>query len=502
MGFFQPIQQVKTMQRTILFLLIFINPIILFAQITTINRKVAQKNYEGYLLMQEKKYKEALVFFNDAINDDPEAYFIYQNRAMCYLSLKDTTRAINDFKTTAKLDPKNPEVRFLLGNISKNRSDTTAAIQFFKKAIDLADTTFAGDKLLIMNRFLGNVYFKRQEFDTALVYFNHLKCIDSLNSSVFISSAACYFYLNQTEAFCSDAERAYVLGGAITCNILSHNCKGCKHLKQLVETPAEKLNAVDKRLAMVIERQGSMEKPKPSILIGQQQSSAKVKVYYDENWQICLPDYAVFYRESLWSGINNFFGGSFQDFYSTGELFSEGTIEGKKMTGSYKSLNKNGKVQIQGQFANGEPVGKWTYFREDGAPDYEFEFTMDDFSVKILSPENHNYSINTGTGDFYFLIEKWSEMNIELKGAFKDFKRDGVWEYSFGDELIAVETYREGNFRKGYVKSQLGQQSMQNSLIKSSVLVPPHIVQISQLQFSSNEAAIFYPFISMASFIR
>ena len=67
------------MQKTLLLFLIFINPVILFAQITTINRKVAQKNYEGYILMQEKKYKEALVFFNDAIKDDPEAYFIYQD---------------------------------------------------------------------------------------------------------------------------------------------------------------------------------------------------------------------------------------------------------------------------------------------------------------------------------------------------------------------------------------------------------------------------------------
>ena len=91
------------MQKTLLLIAIAIFPTISFAQKTSINRKVAQKNYEGYVLMQEKKHKEALVYFNDAIADDPEAYFVYQNRAVCYLNIGDTTRAINDFKTNIKL---------------------------------------------------------------------------------------------------------------------------------------------------------------------------------------------------------------------------------------------------------------------------------------------------------------------------------------------------------------------------------------------------------------
>ena len=483
------------MQKTLLLIAIAIFPIISFAQKTSINRKVAQKNYEGYVLMQEKKHKEALAYFNDAIVDDPEAYFVYQNRAVCYLNIGDTTRAINDFKTNIKLDPKNAENRFTLGNILKNRNDTTAAIGLFKEVFELIDTSFAKEKLLIMNRFLGNVYFTRQQYDTALVYFNQLKIIDSMNSSVFISSAACNFYLNQTGQFCNDAERAFVLGGAVTCQILFSHCKGCAHLKQLTETPVSKLNKVDKRLAMVIERDQPVASATPDFDPASDLGSAKIKVYYNSNWQICLPDDAAYYRESFWSGKQNFFGGDFKDYYNSGELFSEGTIDRKKMTGAYKSFYKNGQVQILGQFANGGPVGKWIFYLENGTPDYEIDFQMDDFSIRILSSENQNYAINTGTGNFYFFLEKWGDKYVTLKGGFKNFQRDGVWEYSYGSETIASETYREGKFKKGYFSTQNGQQSMQNSFIKAPALVPPHLSQIGLLLISSEEATDFYPFI-------
>lgn len=487
------------MLRTRLFILILIIPIFISAQKTSINRKVAQKNYEGFLQMQEKKYKEALASFNDAIEQDRDAYFVYQNRAVCYLNLGDTAMAINDFKTNIKLDPKNPEARFSLGNILKNKNDTATAIRFYKEVLDIADSTFASEKMLIINRFLGNTYFARQQYDSALVYYNQLKLLDSTNSSVFISSAASNFYLNQTEAFCNDVERAYILGGAVTCQILFQHCKGCAHLKQLIETPVSKLNKVDKRLAMVIERNEPTETVVPAFNIGSELSSAKIKVYFNKNWQICLPEEASYFRESFWSGIHNFFGGSFKDYYSTGELFSEGTIDRKKMIGAYKSYYKNGKVQVQGQFVSGGPVGKWMFFQENGEPDYEIEFAMDEFSIKIISPENQNYVINSGTGNFHIFIEKWGDMYIALKGAYKSFKRDGVWEYSYGNEIIASETYREGKFRKGTIYNQYGQQNTQNSFINASVLVPPHIAQIGLLLITSEEAAAFYPFIFVST---
>ncbi len=85
-----------------------------------INRKIAQKNYDAYMLMLDEKYDSALIILNEAISGDPEAFFIYQNRAICKLNLNDTTGAIADFKMNLKLEPGNTETKYALGNIYKS----------------------------------------------------------------------------------------------------------------------------------------------------------------------------------------------------------------------------------------------------------------------------------------------------------------------------------------------------------------------------------------------
>ena len=70
---------------------------------------------------------------------------------------------------------------------------------YFKKSLQFAGSDFSEKKLIYMNQFLGNSYFEKNHFDSALVYFNYLKSADSLNSGNFINSAVCNYKINNKQ---------------------------------------------------------------------------------------------------------------------------------------------------------------------------------------------------------------------------------------------------------------------------------------------------------------
>ena len=65
---------------------------------TTVSEPTAEKAYnEGTALLQQKKYKEALAKFNEAIEHNPEFGKAYLNRATTYSDLKEYDKAVSDY---------------------------------------------------------------------------------------------------------------------------------------------------------------------------------------------------------------------------------------------------------------------------------------------------------------------------------------------------------------------------------------------------------------------
>lgn len=241
------------MKPLILFLLFTIQFQSLFAQKTNISRQVFQKNYDGYMLMKEQKFYSALNYFNNALKKDPDAYFIYQNRAFCYLQLFDTLSAIKDYKTNLKYEPTNTESLYSLGNIHKKLKDSLNSVNYFIKAVNSAPKGFSERKLLLMNRFVGNYYRLHEKYDSALIYFNTVEILRPNNSSVHINKAVCYFGLDSINQFCIDLEHAYITGGAVNCYLLKSYCEGCNHLIRQKGKTDTLSRALDKRLMRTVQ---------------------------------------------------------------------------------------------------------------------------------------------------------------------------------------------------------------------------------------------------------
>jgi len=483
--------------RTLLFPLIILLLTIhnVYAQKTNINRNVAQKNYDGYNLLQDKKYEEALKIFDSAIADDPEAYFIYQNRAVCRLNLEDTIGAISDFKTNIRLEPENTESKYALGNIYKKQTDSVNAAFYFGQAIAQADEEFSQIKLKYMNNFLGNYYSTNEKYDSALVCFNRVKIYDPANSSVFINSAVCYFQLDSLDQFCTDLEQAFILGGDVSCFALNSYCKGCSHLIEQRGGNVDTLSlALDMRLRGILpdtlNLQNFFSKPEFDMT-----ARKEVTVYFNDKWQVCLPAQAAYYRTGFWQAKANFFVDGFTDYYADGKLMAKGSISANKLNGNYERFYSNGTLKVKGKFSKGFPVGTWTWFLETGKPDYTITFSFDTYTIDVINTKNPNYKLNSGTGKFSFVVDEWAKNKITLEGEMDNFKKTGKWKFKRNNEVLISEQYKDGDFKQGYILSPFGQMNINSPYLDGSFLTPAYLNEVERLDIVSHQAAEYHSFI-------
>ncbi|WP_346857691.1 hypothetical protein [uncultured Draconibacterium sp.] len=485
------------MFKQILFVFLFLSTLLhVQAQKKYINRKVAQKNYEGYMLMQENKFDSALILFDEAITDDPDAFFIYQNRAICKLNLQDTSGAISDYQTNIKLEPDNAESKYALGNIYKTRLDSVNALNYFVPAIEQADVEFSQKKLLYMNNFAGHYFRLNHDFDSALVFYERVKIYTPQNASVYINSAVCNFRLDSLQNFCSDLEQAFILGGSVNCIALKTYCKGCNHLIAERGKTDTLSTALDTRLAGIIPDTIYYHlSAGDNTRLRSFDTSRKIKIYFNELWQICIPEKASFYREAFWSKLSNYFGGDFTDYYSSGEIYATGRIEKKLIQGDYKVYYKNGNPKLKAHFINGNPAKKWTFFLDDGSIDYEVDIEFEEFKINILNKDNPNFAINSGTGEFSLLIDKWDNIEFIFSGEYVDNAREGQWAFIQNGEKVISEKYKKGKFKSGYVTTTIGNINSENSCITASIFTPPQITQVAGLYFVNAQAANYYSFI-------
>ncbi|MCE4562697.1 hypothetical protein INQ51_00120 [Maribellus sp. CM-23] len=472
------------------------------AQKEYISREVAKKNYQGYLQMQDSNYTEAIKFFDEAITKDPDAFFVYQNRAICRLELKDTLGAISDFKMNIKLEPANTETRYALGNIYKKQNDSLNAVYYFRQAIEKADMEYNQTKLLFMNNFVGHVYRQQQKWDSALVYYDQVKKYTPQDASVYINSAVCYYHLDSTELFCSDLERSFILGGAVNCFTLKGLCNGCSHLLAErggnIDTTSMKL---DSRLSTIISDTISYHFGNRALAgLSYPEKSRKVKIYYNHLWQICLPENASYYREAFWAQHVNYFGGSFTDYYRDGNLYAKGRIESTQLTDDYVSYYPNGSEKIKGRFAKGLPVGRWTWFKEDGQAAFQVAFLMDEFKIQWMDSSHPDYAVNSGTGKFTLMLDNWNGFSFELQGEYQNEERNGKWQYIQGGKVIISENFKKGAFKSGFATTDNGKVNLTNTALKALTFVPPQLTQVRNLFFDSIEAANHYSFIQKFGF--
>jgi tetratricopeptide (TPR) repeat protein len=94
-------------------------------------------NNIGISLYKEKKYKEAIKYFEKAIKIDDTKQMIFFNKAKCEESLQQFNKAIEDYEKGLSLDPKNTKNLRRLALLYQKVGNFDKSIENIDKALDL-----------------------------------------------------------------------------------------------------------------------------------------------------------------------------------------------------------------------------------------------------------------------------------------------------------------------------------------------------------------------------
>src|SRR5665811_2097243 len=113
----------------------------------------------GFAFTEKGELDRAIADYNTAIRFDPKFSIAFNNRGDAFLARNNLDRAIADFTTAIKLDPKNATALGNRGYSYFRKGDLDRAAADFTAQIKLAPD----DLLAFINR--GNVYRAKQQLD-------------------------------------------------------------------------------------------------------------------------------------------------------------------------------------------------------------------------------------------------------------------------------------------------------------------------------------------------
>ncbi len=147
-------------------------------KLTTIpNSKEIHTNI-GYYLNQQKKYKEAIVYFDNTIKIAPKYDYPYNNRGYCKLQLEDIKGAYEDIKKACEMNPFNSFAWRNLGAYYLKINEFEKALENFEEAEKI------DDKTELINFYIGKTYQKLGNNEKAQEYFNKSIELNEYNDSL------------------------------------------------------------------------------------------------------------------------------------------------------------------------------------------------------------------------------------------------------------------------------------------------------------------------------
>ncbi|HID16497.1 MAG TPA: tetratricopeptide repeat protein, partial [Candidatus Atribacteria bacterium] len=127
--------------------------------------KVDERIKKGELLINEGKYEDAIVYFENLRQEKPEDPVILNKLGIIYVYMKRFDDAERYFYKAIELDKTYPEPYNNIGNIYYEKKDYKRAIEYYKKAIDL------NPNYAIAYRNMGAAYKRLGNLDKAVKYF-------------------------------------------------------------------------------------------------------------------------------------------------------------------------------------------------------------------------------------------------------------------------------------------------------------------------------------------
>jgi len=221
------------MKSTLSILLLFILPMYLSAQETDIievdvfdyNREAAGYNDKGYNLLQEKKYKEAVSYFEKAIAVDKTNITYFENLGIALKKIGAFQEMLANYKLAIKFFPDEPDLYYYCGDAYNEMKQYDAAIESYTKAIKVANDDDAVEYLYLYYFNRGNVYLKMKKYKTALGDLNRTIALEPYFHGAFNNRGYIKFNLQDKRGACDDWRKALELGNKTVGKYIAKYCK-------------------------------------------------------------------------------------------------------------------------------------------------------------------------------------------------------------------------------------------------------------------------------------
>ena len=163
-------------------------------------------NYLGKAFLKTGDNKMALKCFEDAINLDVRAPETYINLAMYYCDVyKDSKKQIHYLKQAIRLNPKNAEPFYQLGNVYLEKGLYETAVEYYRHALTKDDSYFDAYYAL------GSTLFKLQDYEECYLVFQKTLHIELDNPKVYEYLAKSAIQLRKFEEAKSYINRAILI---------------------------------------------------------------------------------------------------------------------------------------------------------------------------------------------------------------------------------------------------------------------------------------------------
>ncbi len=91
---------------------------------------------QGEFALRVQKYDRAIEFFTKSIQDNPNFFVAYHNRAIAYSRKGEYDKSIEDLKKATQLNPDYPDAYGLMGLVYEIKKDNAAAQQAYREALN------------------------------------------------------------------------------------------------------------------------------------------------------------------------------------------------------------------------------------------------------------------------------------------------------------------------------------------------------------------------------
>jgi TonB family protein len=231
-------------------------------------------------------------------------------------------------------------------------------------------------------------------------------------------------------------------------------------------------------------------------------SQIPVRLYFNQNWQLCKKESAAYYRDAKFDTTMYQYVGDVEDYTISGNLVMKGFYQGKMRNGEFTSHYGNGTIESIGPYSHDLRIGTWKYFYPNGIQKTELEFfPPNNYTIKFFNDSTGKQVLRDGTGKWeerYEYLDASPPLIVINQGAYKNGKKNGKWICRLeSGKKIYEETYRDGEFFGGYNFDSDGKKKESyNEPFKNHMTIPQKFQLTENLIFVSGVDQSDYPFLT------